>query len=44
MNTNQYTQKSLEAIDRAQKMALENNNMQIEQEHLFYALLIKTAD
>ena len=39
MNTNQYTQKSLEAIDRAQKMALENNNMQIEQEHLFYALL-----
>lgn len=39
MNTNQYTQKSLEAIDRAQKIALENNNMQIEQEHLLYALL-----
>lgn len=39
MNTKQYTQKSLEAIENAQKIALENNNMQIEQEHLLYALL-----
>ena len=39
MNTKQYTQKSLEAIEAAQKIALENGNMQIEQEHLLYALL-----
>ncbi len=39
MNTKQYTQKSLEAIENAQKIAIENGNTQIEQEHLLYALL-----
>lgn len=39
MNTKQYTQKSLEAIENAQKIAIENGNMQIEQEHLLYALI-----
>ncbi len=39
MSTKQYTQKSLEAIENAQKIAIENGNMQIEQEHLLYALI-----
>ncbi len=39
MNTKQYTQKSLEAIENAQKIAIENGNMQTEQEHLLYALI-----
>lgn len=39
MNTQKFTQKSLEAVQTANNIALENNNMQIEQEHLLYALL-----
>ena len=39
MNVNQLTQKSLEAIQAAQSIALENQNQQICPEHLLYALL-----
>ncbi len=39
MDTKRFTQKSLEAISVAQKIAIENENMQIEPEHLLYALL-----
>ena len=39
MNAQKFTQKSLETIQLANNLALENNNMQIEQEHLLYALL-----
>ncbi|MCL2323831.1 MAG: ATP-dependent chaperone ClpB [Oscillospiraceae bacterium] len=39
MDTQRFTQKSLEAISMAQKIAIENENMQIEPEHLLYALL-----
>ena len=39
MNVQKFTQKSLEAIQNAQSIALENQNAQIEQEHLILALL-----
>ena len=39
MNAQKFTQKSLEAIQNAQSIALENQNAQIEQEHLLLALL-----
>ncbi len=39
MNAQKFTQKSLEAIQEAQSLALEHNNMQIEEEHLLDALL-----
>ncbi|MCI1955157.1 MAG: ATP-dependent chaperone ClpB [Oscillospiraceae bacterium] len=39
MNAQNFTHKSLEAIQQAQDLALENNCMQIEQEHLAEALL-----
>ena len=39
MNAQNYTQKSLEAIQAAQKLTIENQNQQIEQIHLLAALL-----
>ena len=39
MNLNQFTQKSIEAVQAAQQMASERQNQQIEQEHLLLALL-----
>ena len=39
MNTNQLTQKSVAAIQRAQAIAVEYNHMQVDQEHLILALL-----
>ena len=39
MNIQKFTQKSLEAIQNAQSLATENQNPQIEQEHLLLALL-----
>ena len=39
MNPQKYTQKSLEAIQSAQELALSHNNQQIEQVHLLAALL-----
>lgn len=39
MNAQKYTQKSLEAIQDAQNLAIEHQNMQIELPHLAYALL-----
>ena len=41
MNSQKLTQKSIEAIQKAQSLAIENENSQIEQEHLLYALLIQ---
>ncbi|MBE5774419.1 MAG: ATP-dependent chaperone ClpB [Clostridiales bacterium] len=39
MNAEKFTQKSIEAISEAQKIAISNQNMQIDQQHLLYALL-----
>lgn len=41
MNIQKYTQKSLEAIQNAQNIALEYHNPQIEQQHLLYSLLVQ---
>jgi ATP-dependent Clp protease ATP-binding subunit ClpB len=39
MNINKLTQKSLEAVQRTEKLAYEYGNQQIDQEHLLYSLL-----
>jgi len=39
LNAQKLTQKSIEAIQKAQSVAVENQNSQIEQQHLLYALL-----
>ena len=39
MNAQKFTQKSIDAIQRAQNITMENHNSQIEQEHLLFALL-----
>ena len=39
MNMNQFTQKSLEAIQGAQNLAVQHGNQQIEQPHLLLALV-----
>jgi len=39
LNTQKLTQKSLEALNSAQNIALENQNLQVTPEHLLYALL-----
>lgn len=39
MNAQKFTQKSLEAIQSAQNITIENQNSQIEEEHLLLALL-----
>ena len=38
MNTNQFTQKTVEALQAAQRLAVEYQNQNIEQEHLLVAL------
>ena len=38
MNTNQFTQKTLEALQSAQRLAVEYSNNAVEQEHLLAAL------
>ena len=43
MNAQKYTQKSLEAIQAAQQLTIENQNQQIEQIHLLAALLRQSA-
>lgn len=39
MNINKFTQKSMESVQRCEKLAYEYGNQQIEQEHLLYSLL-----
>lgn len=39
MNANNFTQKTLETVQTAQRMAEENNNQYITPEHLLYALV-----
>ena len=39
MNAQKFTKKALEALQNAQSMAIENQNMQIMPEHLLYALV-----
>ena len=43
MNTQKFTQKSMQAIMSAQNEAIERNNMQVEAEHLLYALLVQES-
>ena len=40
MDIQKFTQKSMEAIQKAQSLAIEHENSQIDQEHLLYALLL----
>ncbi len=44
MTANQFTQKSLEAIQNAQRLASERSHTQLEQLHLFYALIDEQSD
>ncbi len=39
MNVQKFTQKSLEALQSAQMLAIDYQNMQIEPEHLFFSLI-----
>ena len=39
MNAQNYTQKTIEALQSAQRMAIENENQQVTPEHLLYALV-----
>ena len=39
MNISQFTQKSMQAVERCEKLAYEYGNQEIEQEHLLYGLL-----
>ena len=39
MNAQKFTKKALEAVNNAQSIAIENQNMQIMPEHLLYALV-----
>ena len=39
MNISKFTQKSMQAVERSEKLAYEYGNQEIEQEHLLYALL-----
>ena len=39
MNISKFTQKSMQAVERSEKLAYEYGNQEIEQEHLMYALL-----
>ena len=39
MNINKFTQKSVEAINNCQKLAMDRGNQQIEQLHLLYSLM-----
>ncbi|MBQ4259180.1 MAG: type VI secretion system ATPase TssH, partial [Lachnospiraceae bacterium] len=39
MNIQKFTQKSMEAVEKCQKLAYEYGNQEIEQEHLLYSLL-----
>ena len=39
MNINKFTQNSLQAVQNCEKIAADNGNQELAQEHLFYALL-----
>ncbi len=39
MNISKFTQKSIQAVERCEKLAYEYGNQEIEQEHLLYSLL-----
>ena len=39
MNIQKFTQKSIQAVNDLEKIALQAGNQEIEQEHLLYALL-----
>lgn len=39
MNIQKFTQKSVQAVNELEKIAMEYGNQEIEQEHLLYSLL-----
>ena len=39
MNINKFTQKSLQAVQNCERIAMDYGNQEIAQEHLLYALL-----
>ena len=44
MNINKFTQKSLQAVQDCEKIAMDYGNQEIEQEHLLYALLTQDPE
>ena len=44
MNMNQFTQKTISALQQAQSMAIEYQHQQVEQEHLLLALTADQGD
>ncbi len=40
MNISKFTQKSMQAVEKCEKLAYEYGNQEIEQEHLLYSLLV----
>ena len=43
MNIQKFTQKSIEAVNGCEKIAMEYGNQEIEQEHLSIRLPLRTA-
>ena len=39
MNINKFTQKSIEAVNRCEKIAYDYGNQEIDQEHFLYSLM-----
>ena len=39
MNINKFTQKSIEAVNQCEKIAYDNGNQEIDQEHFLYSLM-----
>ena len=39
MNINKFTQKSIEALNRCEKIAYDYGNQEIDQEHFLYSLM-----
>lgn len=39
MNINRFTQNSIQAVQNCEKIAADNGNQELAQEHLLYALL-----
>ena len=39
MNISKFTQKSMQAVEGCERIAMEYGNQEIEQEHLLYSLL-----
>ena len=43
MNINKFTQKSIQAVQQCERIAMDYGNQEIEQEHLMNALLTQAS-